>query len=405
MVSGELVELDSEALRFRSWEVEELFRVVYGEPLSPEGAAALTRRTGGWAAGLMLFHLATSGKSTVERERAVARPRWPVPVAAHLPDADRPGRAGTGAARVPARHLHPRHADRVRCATRCCERRRERGGARGPGVAPVLHDARRERPALPLPPGAADPARGPPRRRARSPGGRRPLRAQRVAPRVGRAAAGGPARVRDGRGLRVRRAGAPAVEPGLAMDPQIAQADDRRRPVAGAGAGPAAASGRCLRGRRRGVPRGGGAERGARSSAADAPRNARWPAVAGRRDPPGPAGTRRSTGSRAAAQAVRAATRRLPAPDRLPRQPLAEGVVLLLAGDLGPRRPEARARRPGTIAEQLYADLARVVAEIVDAHRRRRPSRPSSRSSSPPRWRSSPGWRDSPVASRRRCSW
>ena len=72
MVSGELVELDSEALRFRSWEVEELFRLVYGEPLSPEGAAALTRRTGGWAAGLMLFHLSTSGKSAVERERAVA---------------------------------------------------------------------------------------------------------------------------------------------------------------------------------------------------------------------------------------------------------------------------------------------------------------------------------------------
>ena len=72
MVSGELVELDSEALRFRSWEVEELFRVVYGEPLSPEAAAALTRRTGGWAAGLMLFHLSTSGKSAVERERAVA---------------------------------------------------------------------------------------------------------------------------------------------------------------------------------------------------------------------------------------------------------------------------------------------------------------------------------------------
>jgi DNA-binding SARP family transcriptional activator len=72
IVSGQLVELDGEALRFRSWEVEELFRMVYGEPLSPEGAAALTRRTGGWAAGLKLFHLATTGKSAVERERAVA---------------------------------------------------------------------------------------------------------------------------------------------------------------------------------------------------------------------------------------------------------------------------------------------------------------------------------------------
>lgn len=72
IVSGQLLELDGEALRFRSWEVEELFRMVYREPLSPEGAAALTRRTGGWAAGLKLFHLATTGKSPIERERAVA---------------------------------------------------------------------------------------------------------------------------------------------------------------------------------------------------------------------------------------------------------------------------------------------------------------------------------------------
>ncbi len=73
MVSGNLVELDSDALRFRSWEVEELFRAVYGEPLSPETAAALTRHTGGWAAGLKLFHLATMGKSDAERARAVAQ--------------------------------------------------------------------------------------------------------------------------------------------------------------------------------------------------------------------------------------------------------------------------------------------------------------------------------------------
>ena len=61
LVSGELYQLDGEDLRFRSWEVEELFRVVYDRPLSPEAAAALTRRTGGWAAGLQLFHLATAG--------------------------------------------------------------------------------------------------------------------------------------------------------------------------------------------------------------------------------------------------------------------------------------------------------------------------------------------------------
>jgi ATP/maltotriose-dependent transcriptional regulator MalT len=71
LVSGELYQLDGEDLRFRSWEVEELFRVVYDRPLSPEAAAALTRRTGGWAAGLQLFHLATAQMSRPERERAV----------------------------------------------------------------------------------------------------------------------------------------------------------------------------------------------------------------------------------------------------------------------------------------------------------------------------------------------
>lgn len=70
IVSGDLIVLDGNDLRFRSWEVEELFRSVYQEPLSPEAAAALTRRTGGWAAGLQLFHLATIGKSSSERIRA-----------------------------------------------------------------------------------------------------------------------------------------------------------------------------------------------------------------------------------------------------------------------------------------------------------------------------------------------
>ena len=72
LVSGELAELDAEALRFRSWEVEELFRLVYGQPLSPEAAATLSRHTGGWAAGLKLFQLSTAGKPSAERERAVA---------------------------------------------------------------------------------------------------------------------------------------------------------------------------------------------------------------------------------------------------------------------------------------------------------------------------------------------
>ncbi len=72
LASGELVELGVDDLRFRSWEVEELYRRVYDEPLSPEAAAALTRRTGGWAAGLQLFHLSTAGKERSERESAVA---------------------------------------------------------------------------------------------------------------------------------------------------------------------------------------------------------------------------------------------------------------------------------------------------------------------------------------------
>ena len=71
-VSGALHEISSDDLRFRSWEVEELFISVFHEPLSPESAAALTRRTGGWAAGLQLFHLSTNGRSAADRQRAVA---------------------------------------------------------------------------------------------------------------------------------------------------------------------------------------------------------------------------------------------------------------------------------------------------------------------------------------------
>ena len=71
-VSGSISETGSDDLRFRSWEVEELFASVYREPLRPEAAAALTRRTGGWAAGLQLFHLATVGRTASERHQAVA---------------------------------------------------------------------------------------------------------------------------------------------------------------------------------------------------------------------------------------------------------------------------------------------------------------------------------------------
>jgi DNA-binding SARP family transcriptional activator len=72
-VSGRLDELGPEDLRFRSWEVEHLFRDFYGEPLAPEDLALLTRRTEGWAAALQLFHLATRGKPAAQRRRMLER--------------------------------------------------------------------------------------------------------------------------------------------------------------------------------------------------------------------------------------------------------------------------------------------------------------------------------------------
>jgi DNA-binding SARP family transcriptional activator len=70
-LSPDVREIDGEDLRFRSWEVEELFDVVYRQPLAPESAAALARRTGGWAAGLALFHLATVHRTPAQLRRAV----------------------------------------------------------------------------------------------------------------------------------------------------------------------------------------------------------------------------------------------------------------------------------------------------------------------------------------------
>jgi DNA-binding SARP family transcriptional activator len=67
-----LVVIDAERLRFRAWEAEQLLRDVYGEPLPPADVAALTRRLGGWVAGLHLFHLSTRGHSLPERRAAVA---------------------------------------------------------------------------------------------------------------------------------------------------------------------------------------------------------------------------------------------------------------------------------------------------------------------------------------------
>ena len=71
-VSDELLELGPDDLRFRAWEVEQLFRDFYHDPVPPGDLAVLARRTEGWAAGLQLFHLATRGQSADERRRVLA---------------------------------------------------------------------------------------------------------------------------------------------------------------------------------------------------------------------------------------------------------------------------------------------------------------------------------------------
>lgn len=71
-VAGRVLELRPDDLRFRTWEVERLFRDVYGDPIPPVELARLARWTEGWAAGLQLFHLATHGRTASER-RAVLR--------------------------------------------------------------------------------------------------------------------------------------------------------------------------------------------------------------------------------------------------------------------------------------------------------------------------------------------
>ncbi len=71
-VASELLEVGPEDLRFRSWEVEQLYRDVYHDLVPPGILADLTRRTEGWAAGLQLFHLASAGKPADERRRLLA---------------------------------------------------------------------------------------------------------------------------------------------------------------------------------------------------------------------------------------------------------------------------------------------------------------------------------------------
>jgi DNA-binding SARP family transcriptional activator len=73
-LADELLEVGTDDLRFRAWEVEQLFRDVYHDPVPPADLAVLARRTEGWAAGLQLFHLATRGRSPEERRRVMGGP-------------------------------------------------------------------------------------------------------------------------------------------------------------------------------------------------------------------------------------------------------------------------------------------------------------------------------------------
>jgi DNA-binding SARP family transcriptional activator len=79
-VEGAVFEVSAEDLRFRGWEIDALFRDHYQQPLTPMEIAELERRTGGWAAGLRLFHLATRNASAAERRNVlgvIGRRTWP----------------------------------------------------------------------------------------------------------------------------------------------------------------------------------------------------------------------------------------------------------------------------------------------------------------------------------------
>jgi len=58
-------------LRFRSPEVDRLFRTAYDAPLDQTDCLRLTRHTEGWAAALHLFHLQVTAQPPDERHRAV----------------------------------------------------------------------------------------------------------------------------------------------------------------------------------------------------------------------------------------------------------------------------------------------------------------------------------------------
>lgn len=71
-LAGQIRELGTEELRFRAWEIEELFRDCHGVLLRPDEVTTLARGTAGWAAGLQLFHLATRGRPASDRAKILS---------------------------------------------------------------------------------------------------------------------------------------------------------------------------------------------------------------------------------------------------------------------------------------------------------------------------------------------
>lgn len=73
VLAGTARVLDGDALRLRTWEVDELFRTQPAVPLRPAEAAELTRRTCGWVAAVELFRLATRDLPASSRARLLER--------------------------------------------------------------------------------------------------------------------------------------------------------------------------------------------------------------------------------------------------------------------------------------------------------------------------------------------
>jgi DNA-binding SARP family transcriptional activator len=74
-LEGALVEITASDLRFRSWEVEDLFTRVYRVRFPPSELAAVAAATDGWAAGLQLYRHATQRSTESLRRQQLDRLR------------------------------------------------------------------------------------------------------------------------------------------------------------------------------------------------------------------------------------------------------------------------------------------------------------------------------------------